>query len=243
MAELKMSIGTKSHGDRPLTPVEVARAIQDLQKETKEPLEKIADRLGVHKDTCNMFLSILDLPNDWHDIWRFGQADESGRLPFSMASRLAPKFKKNLLSKNDLDLLKGAALDPKMPARRDDVSNILTCISKNPEKTLEKCFEEIMNLIPERIPAFVFITDIKPEFVAELKSRSEKIGKPVKEIILEIFSHYFPTNSVEDLRIKNEQYIQILFNEEGHNALYKLAEDEGTVLKNLINHIFIKEGF
>jgi hypothetical protein len=243
MAELKMSIGTKTHGDRPLTPVEVAIGIQELQKETGETLENIARRLAVDKSTCNMFLAILDLPKDWHDIWRFGKADESGRLPFSMASKIAPKFKKNLLSKNDLDLLKGAAMDPKIPARRDDIHNIITCISKNPGKTVAKCIEEIMNLVPERIPGFVFITDINPEFVIDLKTRSNETQKSVKEIIKEIFSRYFPVNSVEDLRIKEERYIQILFNEEGHNYLYNLAEKEKLPLKNVINYIFEKEGF
>lgn len=237
-----MSIGTRYHGERPMTPAEVAIAIRELQEATKEPLEKTARRLNVHKDTCSMFLAILDLPEDWHNIWKFGQADESGRLPFSMASKLAPKFKKNQISKNDLDLLKGAALDPKTPARRDDISNILSCLSKNPGRTLEECMKEIMNLIPERIPGYVFITDINPEFVSKLKSRSVKIGKPVKDVVLDIFSHYFSDNTIEDLRIKNDQYIQILFNEEGHKTLYKLAVKYKVVLKNLINHILTREG-
>lgn len=243
MAELKMSIGTKTHGERPLTPVEVAFGIRDLQEETGEKLEKIAERLKVHQDTCKMFLAILDLPEDWYDIWRFGKADESGRLPFSMASKIAPKLKNKTLSKSDLDILKGAALDTKSPARRDDISNILSCIMKNPESNVEKCCTEIMNLKPEKIPGFVFITDINPEFVIELNERSLKIGKSVKEILLDIFSSYFPTRSMEDLRIKNDQYIQIVFNKEGHDTLYKLSEIEKTPLKKLINHILAKEGF
>ena len=234
MARLKLSIGTRTHNNRPMTPVEVALAIREFADETGSTMDNIAKRLGVHTDTCRMFLAILDLPKDWWGIWHFGSADSSGLLPFSMASKLSSRFKNNKLTKDDLDLLKGAALNPKKPARRDDITNILSYHSKNPNATMKSSIKDIMNLIPEKISSYVIITDIDLKF---LKPDAESARK----YILKTLEKYFVNKSVEDLRIKGESHLLILFNKEGYDRFYELARKENIPAKNLLNHLCSKE--
>ncbi len=185
MTRFRLSVGTHTYGNRPMTSVEVALAMRELMDETSETLEGMARRLQVHVDTCRMFLSILDLPKDWWGILYFGQTGSSGSLPFSIAHKLGPKFKSGKLTRDDLDMLKGATLDPKKPARRDDITNILSYQSKNPDKTMEECIRAIMNLTPDKISSYVVITDIDPKFL------ESAFSKPAEEIVLKTLGKYF----------------------------------------------------
>lgn len=236
LARLKLSIGTRMR-QRPMTPAEVAVAIEEFAAETGEPIEKVARRLGVRADTCRMFLAILDLPKDWWGLWHFGQADSSGRLPFSMAGKLGNRFKNGKLAKDDLDMLKGAALDSKRPMRRDDLTNILAYKAKNPEKTLERCITDVMNLTPERITSYVVITDIDPGFLA-------KIGKndsSIKDAITAMLERNFSDGVVADLRIKDDIYLHILLDKKGHDEFYALAKRRNVPASCLINHLCSEE--
>ena len=234
LARLKLSVGTLTHDNRPMTPVEVAFAIREFVDETGEGLPNIAKRLGVTVDTCKMFLAILDLPKDWHGIWHFGRSDSSRSLPFSMAGKIAPKFKNGNLTKNDLDMLKGAALDPEKPARRDDITNILAYHSKNPEKTLQDCIKTIMNLTPEKISSYVVITDINPKFL-------KPDDQHTRNSVLDMLKKYFPNGSVEDLRIKDGSHLMILFDEQGYDKFYEMARRRNIPAKNLINYLRSEE--
>ena len=234
MARLKLSVGTRTYNNRPMTPVEVALAIKEFADETGSTMNNIAKRLGVNTSTCRMFLAILDLPKDWWGVWHFGSADSSGLLPFSMASKLSSRFKNNELTKDDLDLLKGAAMDPKKPARRDDITNILSYHSKNPNTTLKSAIKDIMNLTPEKVSSHVIITDIASKF---LKPDAESARKS----ILKTLEKYFVNKSIEDLRIKGKAHLLILFNEEGYDRFYELARKENIPAKNLVNHLCSEE--
>ena len=233
-----MSIGVRTHGERPMTPYKVALSIQELINETGDDLKKIGNRLKVTPDTCKMFLAILDMPPDWWDILRFGTADGSGRLPFSMASKVAPKFKKGEIIEDDLDLLKGAAVHPTTPALRDDINNIISCYSTNPDKSIQDCIKEIMNLVPDKISSFIIITDIDPKFVEKIKKTDDT---NVNQLLIKILSKYFPEKSIENIRIKNEIFIQLFLNEVGHKSFYALAEKKGLLPKEVINDLLDEE--
>lgn len=205
-----------------MTPTEVAVAMREFAAETGETVDGIARRLRVHPDTCRMFFAILDLPPDWRGIWHFGQADSSGRLPFSMAGMMSARFVDGTLSKNDLDLLKGAALDPDRPARRDDIANILSCRFKNPDKPISKCIKEIMGLTPRRISSYVIITDIDPTLVA------------AKDSVAGALSARLPKGSVKDLRIRDGKHVQILLTRAGYDGFYGLADQMDVKPKDLV---------
>jgi len=233
MARLKLSIGTGTRGDRPMTPAEVALAIRNVSDETGDSIDKVARRLQVHPDTCRMFLSILDLPKDWRGMWHFGRADSSGRLPFSIAGKLGSRFKNSRLTKDDLDLLKGAALDPARPARRDDITNILSYHLKNPEKTLGQCIRDIMKMTPQKISSHVIITDIDPDMLAAITPEG---GDP-RDAAIGILAGHFPEGAIRDLRVKDGMHLQILLSEDGYDEFYALARRANQPAKNLINHL------
>ena len=233
MARLKLSVGTHTRGERPMMPAEAALALKEFTEETHETVEGVARRLGVHPDTCRLFLSILDLPSDWREIWHFGKADGTGRLPFSMAGRLASGFRNGTLSKDDLDLLKGAVLDPDNPARREDITNILSCRYKNPDKPLEECIREIMNLTPRRIQSYVIITDI--DLGTASLPRDDADG--TEGSIMSTLAQHLPGGSVEDLRICDGRHLQICLTKEGYDGFYRLAGRLGLAPKDLANHL------
>ena len=198
-------------------------------------------RLHVTIDTCNLFLSFLDLPRELVGIFHFGPADGSGRMPFSLAKWIAPNLKGNKLTKDHVDLLKGAMLDPDKPARRDDIIAIITCMTKNPEKSGKQCIQEIMNMTPEIIRGYLVITDIDPEIVLEIRKESKKSGMQEHNILLSKLSKHFSENSIDGVRIKNGKFIQISFNATGHHEFYDMAKKENTSANELVNHILSKE--
>ena len=222
MARLKLSVGAGARRPRPMTPIEVATAMREFAAETGETTEGIAKRLRVHPVTCRRFLAILDLPPDWRGIWRFGRADSSGRLPFSMGAMMGPRFADGTLSKDDLDLLKRAALDPGKPARSDDIANILSCRLKNPDKPISECIREIMMLTPRRVSSYVIITDIDPSLAA------------AKDAVAEALSARLPEGSVKDLRIRDGMHVWILLTRAGYDGFYRLAEKTGVMPKDLV---------
>ena len=242
MAKLSYSIGTHTHGERPLTPIQVAYAIKDLKEASGDSLGYIAKkRLHVTPDTCNLFLSFLDLPRELVGMFHFGPADGSGRMPFSLAKWIAPSLKDNKLTKNHVDLLKGAMLDPEKPATRDDIIAMINCMTKNPEKSGKQCIQEIMNMTPEIVRGYLVITDIDPEIVLEIRKESKKSGMQEHEVLLSKLSKHFSENSIDGVRIKNDKFIQISFDENGHGEFYDMANKEDISANELINHILSKE--
>ena len=174
-------------------------------------------------------------------MFHFGPADGSGRMPFSLAKWIAPSLKDNKLTKNHVDLLKGAMLDPEKPATRDDIIAMINCMTKNPEKSGKQCIQEIMNMTPEIVRGYLVITDIDPEIVLEIRKESKKSGMQEHEVLLSKLSKHFSENSIDGVRIKNDKFIQISFDENGHGEFYDMANKEDISANELINHILSKE--
>ena len=242
LAKLRYSIGTHTHGKRPMTPIEVAVAIKDLEEASGDSLKNIANkRLHVTVDTCNLFLPFLDLPPELVGMFHFGSADGSGRMPFSLVRWIAPNLKNNKLTTDQVDLLKGAMLDPDKSATRDDIIAIIRCMTENPEKSGKQCIREIMNMTPVIVRGYLIITDIDPEIVLETRKEGEKYGKREHDVLLLKISKYFSKNSVKGVRIKNDKFVQISLDENGHKEFYNMAKKENVSANDLVNHILSKE--
>lgn len=242
LAKLNESIGVGTHGERPMTPIEVAYAIEDLKKATGDSIKDIArNRLHVDPSTCRLFLSLLDLPPEWHGMFHYGSADNSGRMPLSLACRIAPKFKNNKLTRHQVDLLKGAMLDSNESAKRDDIIAVITCIANHQEKSTEQCIQDIMNLTPKIIRGYVVITDIGSDFVSKIRKECTNSGMPEHEILLSKLSKYFSKSSINGVKIKNDKFVQILLDKKGYDEFYNITNKEGVSANNLVDHILSKE--
>lgn len=241
LAKLKGSIGVRTHGERPMTPIEVAHAIEDLKKATGDSLKDIAkNRLHVNPSTCRMFLSLLDIP-ELSGMFHYGPADNSGRIPLTLAYRIAPKFKNNKLTKHQIDLLKDAMLNSNEPARRDDIIAVLACMKNHPEKSIEECIREIMNVTPKIIHGYVVITDISSSFVSTIRKKCINSSMLEQEILLSKLSKHFSKNSVNEAKIKNDKFVQISFDKSGYNEFYSMAKKEDVSANNLVDYILSKE--
>ena len=225
-----------------MTPIQVAHAIKDLKEASGDSLGHIAKkRLHVTLDTCNLFLSFLDLPRELVGMFHFGSVDGSGRMPFSLAKWIARNLKDNKLTKDNVDLFKGAMLDPDKPATRDDIIAVINCMTKNPEKSGNQCIQEIMNITPEIVRGYLVIADIDPEIVLEIRKEGEKSGIPEHDVLLSKLSKHFSENSIEGVRVKNDKFIQISFDGNGHDEFYDMAKKEDISANEMVNHILSKE--
>ena len=162
-------------------------------------------------------------------------------MPFSLAKWIAPNLKDNKLTKDQVDLLKGAMLDPDKPATRDDIIAVIFCMTKNPEKSGKQCIQEIMNLTPEIVRGYLVITDIDPEIVSDIRKEGEKSGMPEQDVILSKLSKYFSEHSIDGVRVKDDKFIQISFDEKGHGEFYDMAKKEDISANDLVNNILSKE--
>lgn len=242
LAKLRYSIGTHEKGVRPLTPIQVAYALNDLKKDSGDSLVNIAKkRLHVDPSTCGLFLPLLDLPLELVGMFHYGKVDGSGRMPFSLGRWIAPRLKNNKLTKDHVDLLKGAMLDPDKTATRDDIIAVITCMTKNPDKSGKQCIQEIMNMTPEIIHGYLVITDIDKDIVLEIRNQSKKLDVPESEVLLSKLSKHFSENSINAVRIKDDKFIQISLNKTGHEEFYNMAKNEDVSANDLVNHILNKE--
>lgn len=242
LARLSESIGVGTHGERPMTPIEVAYAIEDLKNATGDSIKDIArNRLHVDPSTCRLFLSLLDLPPEWSGMFHYGSADSSGRIPLSLACRIAPKFKNNKLTKRQVDLLKSAMLDSNESAKRDDIIAVITCIANHPEKSTEQCIRDIMNLTPKIIRGYVVITDIDSDFVSKIRKECTNSDMTEQEILLLKLSKHFSKNSINGVKIKNDKFVQISFDKKGYAEFYSMAKKKGVSANSLVDHILSKE--
>ena len=238
LAKLRYSIGTHTHGERPLTPIQVAYAINDLKEASGDSLGNIAKkRLHVNLTTCELFLSFLDLPQEMVGMFHYGQADGSGRMPFSLAKWIAPNLKDNKLTKDKVDLLKGAMLDSDKPATRDDIIAVITCMKKHPEKSGKQCIQEIMNMTPEIVRGYLVITDIDPNIVSDIRKECKISSLSEHDTLLSKLSKHFSENSIGGVRVKDDKFIQISFDEKGHEEFYDMAKKENKSANDLVNHI------
>lgn len=235
MARLLLSTGSRARGmERPMRPVEVALAIRDLCEETGEPPGGAARRLNIHEDTCRMFLSILDMPEDWWGVWGFGGGGTDGAggiLPVSLARSIGSRFKAGTLTLDDMNLLKGAILDPEQPARRDDVTAMLSCHRINPGKPMEECITEIMNLRPVRITSYVVTAGVDAGTVRGSDAAASARG---------VLEAHLPPGSLEDVRIPRggtrdgRIMLLLLLSKDGYDALVGAAKRGGVPVGDLI---------
>ena len=232
MAELTFSVGSGTRGDRVMTPAEAALAIRDLMRETGETVSGMARRLHVHEDTCRAILSILDLPREWRGMWRYGRADGSGRLPFSMAAKLGPAYRTGRITKEELDMLKEAALDRDRPARCEDISGILSYHHRNPGKAMSECIAAIMSLAPDRAPQYVIITDISGALLARMSGSGGTPGDAIRGVLSEVLG-----GEVQAVRVKDGKFAHIMLDKAAREGFYALAARKGLPAKDLVNRL------
>lgn len=250
LAQLIMSVGTGS-SNRPMNPYDAARAIKELIEDIKnvhkaktdkylsnsKAVEDAARRLGITTSTCQEFLHVLKMPPSWRGVLAFRGNRRDGRLPFTIARKLAPRYKSGKLSEDDLNLLMSVAVNQN--ATRDDIEDIVIYKDKNKSLQLTECVKHIMNLTPIIIKGFVTITDVNPALLRKVKSVQDITGaKAVQTLLIKQLGG----NAIKDVQIKHKSYAQIVFSDKsGSDEFYNLAKKHTTSPNNLINSLLLSE--
>lgn len=246
LARLMRSVGTRD-SKRPMIPYDAARTIKKLINDIKKihmaenngqvsnnkAVIDAAKRLGITQSTCQEFLQILKMPSNWRGVLAFNGDRGSGRLPFTIVRKLAPRYESHKLSEANLSLLMSVAVNQN--ATRDDIENIVIYRDKNESLSLEECVKHIMNLTPIVIKGFVTIADVDP---ALLKKASEVFKMNEDKAVQVLLMKHLGKRAVKGVQIKRKSYIQIVFSdEEASNKFYNTAEKYEVSPNDLVNHI------
>ena len=247
LARLKRSIGRDHADPRPLYPIEVAKYMQEMKDDLGVSSNKeIAVRLSLINQNpalVSNFLSLLSRPSiKFDDVWGWGgeHALVDGRIPFSMCRQLGVCYAKKIITGEDYEKIVSGVLNGKIPT--SGVEEILSLMKKNPGKSCDDCCKEILNLIPEIIKSIVFIADLDSDVIAKINEKAIKESKSKDEIAESVLSKHFREDEIEGALLKTT-YIKIAFSEKGREKLEEIRKKEGSLLSEIINHIFTKEGY
>lgn len=250
LARLIESVGTR-RSDRPMIPYDAAKAINALIEDIKnmhkaknnEPLssskavEDAAERLGVTASTCYEFLQVLKMPSSWRGVLAFHGNRSGGRLPFTIARKLAPRYETGKLSEDDLSLLMSVAVNQN--ATRDDIEDIVIYKDKNEALPLTECVKHIMNLTPVITTGFVTIADVNPILVEKAK---EKLKTSEKKAVQVLLRKKLGEEVIKDVQIKHKSYVQIVFSDKkSSDKFYDMAEHCTVSPNDLVNSILSSE--
>ena len=250
IARLMMSVGTRN-SERPMIPYDAAKTIMNLINDIKKSysaenntqlsnskaVEDVSKRLGIAASTCQEFLQVLKMPPSWRGVLAFHGSRSDGRLPFTIARKLAPRYENGKLSEDDLALLMSVAVNQN--ATRDDIEDIVIYKDKNASLPLAECVKHIMNLTPIITKGFVTITDVDPELLEKAKAVL-KIGEDLA--VKSTLTKHLGKKSIKDVRIKHKCYVQIVFNDkEGSDTFYDMAEKQAVSPNDLMNRLLSLE--
>jgi len=241
LARLNRSIGVNQTTFRPLYPIQVAKYIKEMKDDLNESSnKKIANRLGVKHQLIADFLTLLDAPRKYDDIWGFGRA-KGGRLPWTMCRRMSQAYNGKKISEEEFGMLVNGALNNEIPPKM--VDDIIMLKKRHPEKPFEDCCKEILNLVPEKITSIIFIADLDSIVIEKIRGQAQKESKSEEEIAESVLSKYVGSENLEGVLIKNDKHIKIALNEKGRKKLDEIAKQENKQLVEIITHLFLKEGF
>ena len=241
LARLKRSVGRDHAHPRPLPPIQVAKYLQEMKEALDDSSNtKTAERVGIKEVMINDFLSLLKLPSKYNDVWGFS-SDSDGKIPFSMFRRAGKFYEQKIISEEEFGMLVNGVLNDQI--NTSSIEDILYLIKRNPTKSFENCCKEILNLIPERIKSIVFITDLDTIVVEKIRDHARINSKSDEDVIELVLSKYLDDKNIEGVLLKNDKHLKIALNQEGRKKLDEIANKEKKLIIEIVNHLFLKEGF
>lgn len=239
LAKLLVSINVPNNLGRPLSPMDVAREIEMLQKDLDNDQNELVKRLPIKQDMIKQFQSLLKLPPQVQDMIVWGESKrETGALGFSVAARIA-------MFNNPSDVLKlvGTVTEMSHSVTKDEVKNILSMKRRNPNISIEDCLLEILNISrPITIIHYMFISGLNPDIIQVLKKSSQELNQDIHQFAANVLCTIFPERSVEKVKIFAD-CARLSLAEEGMNFIAKYSKSHNILRQNVLNHMFTLKGF
>ena len=237
LAKLLVSINMPS-SVRPLGPVDTALEISKVLKDLKGDRKELVKRLPISNEIIKQFLDLLKLPAEVQDMVTWGKSKpEIGSIGFSVASRISN------FEPQDIRKIVGTILENPHPIKKDEIKGILSMKKYNPEKSIDECISEVLNVTrPHILHHFVFISGLKPNIAKNLKKSSVALNQNTHEFASSILRRIFPHESLQSIKVF-EDCVRILLSKDGRDYITKYSIFHGILRKDAINHIFESEGF
>ena len=239
LAKLLASINVPKNSDRPLSPIDVAREIEALQKDLNNNQGELVKRLPIKPDMIKQFQSLLRLPPQIQDmvVWG-GTRSKTGVLGFSVAAKI-------VMFDNPKDVLKlaGTVTGISRPLTKENVKHMLSMKKHNPDTTIDECISEILNVTrPITITHYMFVSGLDSNIVQVLKKVSQESNQDVNQFAADTLRKIFPKECVENVKIFTD-YARLSLTKEGTNFITKYSTSHNILRQNVLNHMFESGGF
>ena len=239
LAKLLASVNVPKNSDRPLSPMDVAREIEVLQKDLNNDQSELVKRLPIKLDIIKQFQSLLRLPPQVQDmvVWG-GTKKKTGVLGFSVAAKIAM-----FGNPNDVLKLAGTVTDMSRPLTKENVKNISSTKKSNPDTTIEECILEILNVTrPITITHYMFVSGLDSNIVQVLKKLSQESNQDINQFAADALRKIFPKDCVESVKIFTD-YTRLSLTKEGMDFITKYSTSYDVLRQNVLNHMFESGGF
>ncbi|MDA8030096.1 MAG: hypothetical protein MPK62_02995 [Alphaproteobacteria bacterium] len=219
-------------------PTEVAKYIMEIHELYGESKSQIASRLGVSEILIDNFLSLAKIPEKYHDLLGWGDAND-GRIPWSWTRRVGKALDSGLINEAELGkLLNGIEKKEILPKTMEE---IIYSRNRNKDITFDQCYKEISNGIPETINFIIFVAELEPIVVEDIHKNSQKLSIDRNVLAESLLSKRVGSENLNGVLIKDDCGIKIAFTEKGRRRLDEICLEENILLKDIINHILVKE--
>ncbi len=239
LAKLLTSLNVPNNLNRPLSPMEVAREIEMLQKDLNNDQNELVKRLPIKQDMVKQFQSLLKLPPQVQDMVVWGESKrKTGALGFSVAAKIA-------MFDNPSDVLKlvGTVTEMSRPVTKDEIKGLLSMKKHNPDTTIEACLSEILNVTrPITITHHMFVSGLDTDVVQALKKSSRELNQDIHHLAADALRKIFPSRFVENVKIFAD-CARLSLTEEGMNFITKYSKSHNILRQNVLNHMFESRGF
>ena len=236
LAKLLVSIKV-SGTSRPLSPIDVANEINEMQKDLGEDRDELIRRLPIGQDLTNQFLCLLKLPPEVQGMVVWGESrHEMGAIGFSVASRIAALD-------DDRDKMKVVSAIDGMarPVTKEEIKGILSLKKSNPNKPIEECLSEVLNVTrPVVITHHIFLSGLDPAIVESMKRRARKSGESTNELASCALRRVFPEGSLKNTKVFSD-CIRLSLTKKGADFISRYSESHDISMQDTLNHMLCSE--
>ncbi len=236
-ADLIMSVGVQGNpvkGDRPLTPIEVARQIERMIKENNEPLHETARRLGLgrgktgdayrREDTTQLrcFLNLLRLSPRSSMALGFGRSDP-GRIAFSTAAEIA-----KLESHHEQDMVIQSSMDHGIT--KEEAQKIVRLRREHRDIPIGECIERILKIRPVKTVVNVACCTLDQGLYDPVASDTDGIAKGLSGLL---------GGKIHGIRVRG-RIIMIRMDDDSFAALNRETKRHQVTLSQYVNSLIAK---
>ena len=207
---------------RPLTPIQVARYLQDWIEQTSK--DEVAKRLGLKRtEMLREFLSLLHLPPDVQTLfedWKVG-IDKGYRISLLDAADDQRKVARAILEHN---------------LTSSDVRDIVSLKKMNPEMPIEECIRKVV-ASKKKVKYYVVLTGIDEDTLLALQRRCKQCQCQVKDLIRKLIQEILTEpNGIIELEMRGK-LIKITLTPTAFKDINEKAKQLNVILDDLVDKL------